>query len=149
MINLLELFKTDLEKIFYKHFPESGIYFNKSALGKGLCVGITLGKNREEFDNGIEHNDIIRTVGIIYYNNDSKTFEFDFKPFISGVKSDNPYHYCKNVKIRTTTIKGDQQKVIKRFDNIISKLKTKLVELHRNNELLPIKCLDIETKLGL
>lgn len=53
----------EMKKVVQKIFPKSTVYGGfDSDLSPGITIGFLLGKDRNEFSNGIEHNDPARTI---------------------------------------------------------------------------------------
>lgn len=134
---LIETFKNDLEQAFYNVFPKSGLFVRKSPISDSLFVTMTLGKDKTEWAQGIDHNDPVRVGGLLEHKSDG-TFEFDFKPVISNLTPKVKYHVFSSEKIRCQIMKGDKAAIIKKFSAILDKTAKRIKELDDNNEFIHV-----------
>lgn len=135
----------NLKNVFHSVFKDSYIKVGATCLSGSLAVSFTLGNGKDEYCNGISQNDLMHNSFCIF--NDSKGFEMDFKPYISSLKPVNVYHYCRTEKISARIIRGDSAKIIASFEKTLLKLKARLIELNKNNEVLDVKEFDLNKKL--
>ena len=135
---------------FHKHFRDSSIAtrFDTSFI-PDLVINFSLGKDKNEYKNGISRNDPIFTKIFIsgFDNNGNVKSKLKAENVIGGsvtVNSDNPRFVYDSIKVWRNFSVTDVDKLIQRFDKFFAKMKQTIKD---NVDRVPEQNYDIEKKL--
>lgn len=144
----VEEMQNEIETISLNNFPKCGIRTHYSTnLGKSIDITFTLGKNKQEYENGIELNDPLRHIIIIMFRNNGN-FDLEFVSGDMSVKSESPYKAYGSIKtklrnksnITFSEVKSILDKFFKNLKKIIKDNKDKIhpnnIELFKSKNLI-------------
>lgn len=117
----------DIKNTFYKYFPKSKIYGGfRSGLGESISLTFTLGADKSEYTNGIEHNDPMRALIFIYgmdrEGNLIDPLEMTGEGWSVTVESTEPHLAYGRVKVPFRKTTGDSKKILQAVDRGFSRL---------------------------
>ena len=128
---------SDIEQAVKKHFPDSYIkskYSNN--LGPMITISFTLGKDKDEWANGIINNDPVKTALFVNgMNRDgsiSGSLELTKHHGDVMVKSKDRNMAFDRVKVPFRKTTGDPKAIVKAVDTYFSRLK-KILQDNRDN----------------
>lgn len=147
-----EDFKQRIESIFSGKFADSLCdchVFN--CCGKSIYIDCTLGKNDNEYANGIKANDCMHVVFQIFMPNkwtedqelpesivlESHSSNFVIKPKLVYTSPNIPGMYCNYRKVPYRKTKGSPEKIIDTFKRYTDKLYDALKAEYTAENLLP------------
>lgn len=116
----IETIQANIKEGFLSVFPSSFVTINKHALGDGFAAHFALGKNKNEWANGIIHNDPMACT--LHFWPDERKIEI--KCSIT-IKPQEKHLYCSHIKINKKTIlveKANTLEFLKYFSNIRTKI---------------------------
>ena len=128
--------KKQISNEYSNVFNDSIITFSNAFFGNDtIFVSMYLGKNNNEFINGINDNDLINALFQIKII-DNNTYLLEKVRYSIKIKTTNKYLYCEHKQLTFRKVKGTQDKIIESFKKIINNLYNSILSEYNNNNLL-------------
>lgn len=123
----VELFALDIEKAFLNNFPHSLIHIRPSIIGYGVTFQVTLGANKDEYENRIHNNDPMHIIYHVNGFNQDGTFaeKMSIESSSGGSLTVAPeagsYLYCSYIKT-FRKLSGNKEKLVVGIQKHFAKL---------------------------
>lgn len=137
-------FKEVIEQAFMEKFNQSfckcGIF---RCLGKSITIDCMLGRNTEEWINGLNDNDMMSVKFMIHMpdswnEGDELPEEMVMEALQSAIKTkpEDAIWYCAHKKVAYRKTKGNAEKLVKAFQKYVDRLYTMVIDEYKADNLM-------------
>lgn len=138
MAELIPEFKQDINTTVDRYFKNVGVYLKPAALSDSVFISLTLGQSRDEFVNGIIHNDPLNISIMLSQLNDNE-YEIEYtQRSIGGLKPTEKYFAQGSEKLPARKTRGDKNRILQNIDRFLAKASQRVTELAAEDRFLAL-----------